>query len=141
MLHATTPTLPAAPRALPEQPESDLDRLARDLIEANAAASGATRAALLAKGWRPEQIDALLPEAVRRATNASERKIERPAYDRSARIRRAADIIGRTLPGKPAMVMLLMARGHSKRELDDPGFVEEAITLAADRFAQEGGAA
>lgn len=114
------------------------DQIAQAMIEANAH-GGATRQALIEMGFKPGDLDTHGEAAKLRAIELFQRKSERPAYDRAARVVQASRLIGHLLPGTPALTMHLQSRGFGKSELDD--IFTEALAAAADAFAGEGGAA
>lgn len=114
------------------------DAIAHAMIDANAH-GGATRQALIEMGFKPGDLDIYGDAARSRANELFLRKSDRPAYDRAARVEKAAEHVGHLLPGLPAMAMHLMSCGFPKAELDD--ILTDAVTAAAATFAQEGGAA
>ena len=125
------------PNTQPASAAQITDDIAHAMIDANAH-GGATRQALIAMGIKPDDLETYGDAARLRANALFQRRTERPAYDRPARVGQAAEQIGNLLPGLPLIVLHLMSRGFPKSELDD--ILTEAVASAAATFAREGNA-
>ncbi len=140
MLHAETA---GQVRPAPKFETPVADRIAAVMIDLYAEDGAATRDRIIERreqeGLTSFDLDLYEVEARKIANGRFVRHEDRPAVSRSTRISRAATEIARLLPGVPAITLHLQARNFSKPELDD--ILGEALAQAADRFAEEGGAA
>lgn len=136
MLHASS-TNQVTPNFKPEK--SPADRMAEDIVDLTAAEGCATEDRLKERGWTALDIDMYGTEAREIARGFVVRRLDRYTYNRPARIKEAARVIGHLVPTPQEISAALQSRSFTELELAD--ILPEAIAAAADTFAHAGGAA